>query len=44
MLAMRLAEEIRQAAATRTGKPCAVLLVAMDGTILGTGGDLSPWL
>lgn len=43
-LAERLAEDVRKAASMRTGKSCAVMLVAMNGDILGTGGDLSPWL
>ena len=42
-LANRLAQDIKQAAETLTHKSIAVMLVAMDGTILGTGGDLSPW-
>jgi len=42
-LANRLASDIQTAVEKRTGKTIAVMLVAMNGTKLGTGGDISPW-
>ena len=42
-LADRLASDIQKAVENRTGKTIAVMLVAMNGDKLGTGGDVSPW-
>lgn len=43
-LADRLAADIQKAVENRIGKTIAVMLVAMNGDKLGTGGDVSPWL